>query len=416
MSVVRQDNLPAVAGKSASRHSAQEVIDKMAKVHDEYIRRNQISADVQKPRHNTLFEAAKDDCAESIALLASRGEDVNGREHTSEDEPYGHTVLAYAATCNSLMAAAELIKLGADVNAYGYTLPEYRIPMLACASSPESVALLLNHGANMEARGHGGMTSLLYHAGSMNPVGVAMLLKYGADADVCDDQGRTAAELLEKQYTSMLSDVGRKYGWGLSEPTKEHLEEENALENDYRSIRASLEEYSKKPLSAEEMFARGQEWMAGCLHNPTLAEKWFRRAAEQGLFEAQRELVWFYLSGFPPPDAWDTDNSPLAERVPQNYAEAVKWCRRAAEQGDAQMQLEFGHWLEYGSNGVTKDKTEAYVWYSLAAEQGNTEAIIARDRVVEILPPSGLARAKSEIRRRQKTERSGAWFSRLWRK
>jgi TPR repeat protein len=44
-----------------------------------------------------------------------------------------------------------------------------------------------------------------------------------------------------------------------------------------------------------------------------------RRAAEQGDARAQSQLGWFYGSG---------------TGVEQNYAEAVKWYRMAAEQGN----------------------------------------------------------------------------------
>ena len=48
------------------------------------------------------------------------------------------------------------------------------------------------------------------------------------------------------------------------------------------------------------------------------AVKWFRKAAEQGLPEAQRCIGWMYQDGL---------------GVEKDDKEAVKWFRKAAEQG-----------------------------------------------------------------------------------
>ncbi len=48
--------------------------------------------------------------------------------------------------------------------------------------------------------------------------------------------------------------------------------------------------------------------------------------------------------------------------VPQDYAEAGKWYRKAAEQGDADSQLNLGMMYQNGF-GVQKDQREAAKWY-----------------------------------------------------
>ena len=50
-----------------------------------------------------------------------------------------------------------------------------------------------------------------------------------------------------------------------------------------------------------------------------------------------------------------------------NYTEAVKWYRKAAEQGMAEAQYNLGVCYEYGE-GVTKDADEAVTWYKKAAD------------------------------------------------
>jgi TPR repeat protein len=53
--------------------------------------------------------------------------------------------------------------------------------------------------------------------------------------------------------------------------------------------------------------------------------------------------------------------------------EAVKWWRKAAEQGLAGAQFNLGECFMYGQ-GVAKDPDEAVKWYHKAAEQGHAKA------------------------------------------
>ena len=56
--------------------------------------------------------------------------------------------------------------------------------------------------------------------------------------------------------------------------------------------------------------------------------------------------------------------------VPEDDAEAVKWYRKAAEQGDADAQSNLGGMYANGW-GVPEDDGEAVKWYRKAAEQGH---------------------------------------------
>src|SRR3954454_1319801 len=55
--------------------------------------------------------------------------------------------------------------------------------------------------------------------------------------------------------------------------------------------------------------------------------------------------------------------------VTQNYAEAARWFRKAAEQGNADAQNHLGVLYDHGK-GVTQDHAEAARWFRKAAEQG----------------------------------------------
>lgn len=84
------------------------------------------------------------------------------------------------------------------------------------------------------------------------------------------------------------------------------------------------------------------------------AVRWFRRAADQGLPEAERIIGNLYAEGI---------------GVPQNDAATIKWYRLAAEQGDAVAQFYLGHIFTYSL--ANQNVTEAMKWYRLAAAQGH---------------------------------------------
>jgi uncharacterized protein len=88
------------------------------------------------------------------------------------------------------------------------------------------------------------------------------------------------------------------------------------------------------------------------------AVKWFRKAAEQGDAIAQYNLALMYRDG---------------EGVTQDDAEAVKWFRKAAEQGVANAQYNLALRYDKGK-GVTQDYAEAAKWFRKAAKQGNASA------------------------------------------
>ena len=88
------------------------------------------------------------------------------------------------------------------------------------------------------------------------------------------------------------------------------------------------------------------------------AVKWYRKAAEQGDAQAQRNLGLCYYYG---------------EGVAKDFGEAVKWLRRGAGQGDAQAQRLLGVCYEYG-NGIEKNLAEAACWYRKAADQGDAQS------------------------------------------
>src|SRR6266571_957049 len=101
-------------------------------------------------------------------------------------------------------------------------------------------------------------------------------------------------------------------------------------------------------------YANGQ----GVTKDDAEAVKWFRKAAEQNDARAQAALGVRYATG---------------QGVAENKGEAVKWYRKAAEQNVTDAQYNLGVCYDSGE-GVAKDQVEAYKWWLLAARQGNDDA------------------------------------------
>jgi TPR repeat protein len=88
------------------------------------------------------------------------------------------------------------------------------------------------------------------------------------------------------------------------------------------------------------------------------ALRWYRLAAAQGNAEAEDQIGFFYLSG------WG---------VPQDSAQALKWFRKAADQGNEVAQRNIGMMFLQGM-GVAADRAEAIRWFRLAAAKGDDDA------------------------------------------
>ena len=88
--------------------------------------------------------------------------------------------------------------------------------------------------------------------------------------------------------------------------------------------------------------------------------------------------------------------------VVEKQVEAVKWYRKAAEQGDADAQYSLGSTYAKGL-GVPEDSVAAYAWYSVAATSGDYNAPKKRDAIKRSLTPSQLE--KGQVMAREIFER-----------
>jgi len=131
-------------------------------------------------------------------------------------------------------------------------------------------------------------------------------------------------------------------------------------QGEYAIVMEELHELAEEG-DGEAQTALGEQYSRdsagiGTPQNYTEAVKWYRKAAEQGEANAQSDLGIMYHHG---------------NGVPQNYAEALKWVRKAAEQGDAEASFELGWKYQYGYRGIPQDLTEATKWYLKAGRAGS---------------------------------------------
>jgi TPR repeat protein len=95
------------------------------------------------------------------------------------------------------------------------------------------------------------------------------------------------------------------------------------------------------------------------------ALKWYRKAADQGEVEAYLGLGVLYCNG---------------NGVPKDYAQAFSWWREAAERGNSDAEFDIGTLYENGQ-GVPRDIAQARIWYQKAADGGDDEA---KKRIAEL--------------------------------
>lgn len=102
------------------------------------------------------------------------------------------------------------------------------------------------------------------------------------------------------------------------------------------------------------IFAEGK----GVPQDYAKAAEWFRKAAMQGDIFAQSSLAYLYMQGL---------------GVQQSYADAAHWYYKAALQGDAGSQFHLGT-LYYLGRGVPRSHEMAADWLTRAAKGGDANA------------------------------------------
>jgi Caspase domain/Sel1 repeat len=162
-------------------------------------------------------------------------------------------------------------------------------------------------------------------------------------------------------------------------------------------VKKQTEVESKKPIKetpkyvsispesgdAETQFSLGHSYLYGgdgVPMNKAEALKWFRKAADQGHAGAQHNLGFMFFNGL---------------GTPKNKSEAMNWYRKAAYQGQVKSQFFLGFMLHVGE-GVPQNFIKAYAWYSLASAQGHEISKTNLETLSSDMTPQQIAQAQKE--------------------
>jgi len=156
------------------------------------------------------------DAAGSLTIweAAALGRDAAVEHSLATDEalvnassPDGHFPLGLAAFFGHPATVRLLLARGADVHEPARNAMKVQPLHAAVASrNPETVALLLEHGANVNARQQAGYTPLLGAAAAGRDDIVQLLLDHGADPSLMSEDGKTAADVAREHRHSAVAE------------------------------------------------------------------------------------------------------------------------------------------------------------------------------------------------------------------
>lgn len=190
-----------------------------------------------------------------------------------------------------------------------------------------------------------------------------VLDQYELDSDATFSIADVSESFFESKQACLVSPEMLRIGENQHTEGNSYVKEEES-EIDYDSLSADelISLANNGDFEAMDILGMAYEWgedneyigFSGIEKNFEEAVKWYRKAAEQGYAPAQHDLGDCYYDG---------------HGVDVDYVEAVKWYRKAAEQGNKFAQDSLGDCYYYG-HGVDEDNVEAVKWYRKAAEQG----------------------------------------------
>jgi len=120
----------------------------------------------------------------------------------------------------------------------------------------------------------------------------------------------------------------------------------------------------------------------GVARDLPLAMSWYAKAANAGNARAMHNLAVINAEG--------------AGGDKPDYAEAARWFRKAGQLGIRDSQFNLGILYARGL-GVPQDLVQSWLWFSLAAQQGDADAAKKRDEVAAKMEVSALAAAAQAL-------------------
>ncbi len=177
---------------------------------------------------------------------------------------------------------------------------------------------------------------------------------------LCEQKGQSAkrpAETNDVLNWSSFADLSKRLSDLMTLREKGDAEAIEKIKEIYRSARATvlIRAAAEKgdPVAQYHMGRMNSGTEVGIHDNPAEAVKWLRRAAEQGYARAQNNLAVKYRDG---------------RGVEKDYVKSIKWRRKAAEQSYSRAQWGLGYMYKMGL-GVKQDYAEAAKWYEKAIDQ-----------------------------------------------
>lgn len=187
------------------------VLDKNFNVQRLNVESRDISSD--KYGWNVVMLAAAAGRVEMLELLKTEKSHVNSRlrsgAKSGEEELKGYTPLILASRYGRNVKTIQiLLEKGAEIeakDAYGMTA----LMRAASVGNSEIIQVLLEKGANVGSAGHGGQTALMYAVLRDDEASTRILLANGSKIDLADESGNTPLMLTRSLKTArLLIDAG----------------------------------------------------------------------------------------------------------------------------------------------------------------------------------------------------------------
>lgn len=137
--------------------------------------------DVNAPQPDgttALHWAVREDDLQTVQLLIRAGANVRAANR------FGATPLSLAATNGNAAIIEVLLKAGEDSNAVVSESGDTVLMLAARTGKPDAVAMLLNHGAEVNKTNATGQTALMWAAAERNSAAVQVLVEHKADLGV----------------------------------------------------------------------------------------------------------------------------------------------------------------------------------------------------------------------------------------